>query len=110
MAGAIPVKLVPQFDGKMPIFTEFFCQIVPGRHTFAALNFHCHAPTCLSMEVFACAKGTALPDCNATVGTLICREEPVRYLLANCCCALRLKRFALVLYEYRTSRTPPNLV
>ena len=30
MAGAIPVKLVPQFDGKTPILTEFFCQIVPG--------------------------------------------------------------------------------
>ena len=25
MAGASPVKLVPQFDGKTPILTEFFC-------------------------------------------------------------------------------------
>jgi hypothetical protein len=48
-----------------------------GSHTFTALNFHCHAPTCLSMEVYACEKGTAVPDCNATVGKLICREEPV---------------------------------
>ena len=47
-----------------------------GRHRFAALNFHCHAPTCLMMEVYACAKGTALQDCNATVGTLLCREQP----------------------------------
>ena len=39
-----------------------------GHHTFAALNFHCHAPTCLSMEVFACAVGVALEDCNGTVG------------------------------------------
>ena len=30
MSGAIPVKLVPQFDGKTPILTEFFCQIAPG--------------------------------------------------------------------------------
>jgi len=48
-----------------------------GKHRFAALNFHCHAPTCLMMEVYACAKGTALGDCNATVGKLICRQQPV---------------------------------
>ena len=28
MAGAILVKLVPQFDDKTPILTEFFCQNV----------------------------------------------------------------------------------
>jgi len=48
-----------------------------GRHTFAALNFHCHAPTCLSMAVYACAKGTPLPACNATVGKLLCKQEPL---------------------------------
>ena len=48
-----------------------------GQHTFAALNFHCHAPTCLSMSVYACAKGTAVEDCNATVGKLLCEERPV---------------------------------
>ena len=30
MAGLSSVKSVPQFDGKRPILTEFFCQIVPG--------------------------------------------------------------------------------
>lgn len=29
------------------------------------------------MSVYACAKGTALADCNATVGELLCRQEPV---------------------------------
>merc|ERR1711924_413196 len=48
-----------------------------GHHTFAALNFHCHAPTCLSMAVYACAKGTPLEDCNATVGKLLCMQRPV---------------------------------
>jgi len=48
-----------------------------GRHTFSALNFHCHAPTCLSMAVYACAKNTSLEGCNATVGKLLCKQEPV---------------------------------
>ena len=48
-----------------------------GMHNFVALNFHCHAPTCLSMAVYACAKGTALEHCDETVGTLICETRPV---------------------------------
>jgi len=49
-----------------------------GRHTFTALNFHCHAPTCLSMSVYACPKGTPLDGgCNATVGKLICETKPI---------------------------------
>lgn len=49
-----------------------------GRHTFTALNFHCHAPTCLSMSVYSCPKGTALDGgCNATVGKLICETKPI---------------------------------
>jgi len=48
-----------------------------GAHTFVALNNHCHAPTCLATEVYACAKGTPLDACNATVGTLVCRTVPV---------------------------------
>ncbi|KAK3243851.1 hypothetical protein CYMTET_29564 [Cymbomonas tetramitiformis] len=48
-----------------------------GRHNFVALNFHCHAPTCLSMAVYACAKGTALADCNDNVGKLLCIQRPV---------------------------------
>jgi len=48
-----------------------------GRHTFVALNFHCHAPTCLSMAVYACPKGTALGDCDENIGKLICMERPV---------------------------------
>merc|ERR1719231_1713312 len=50
---------------------------VMGTHTFVALNNHCHAPTCLSMAVYACAKGTALNDCNTTNGKLICMQQPV---------------------------------
>lgn len=29
------------------------------------------------MEVYACAAGTPLPDCNATNGKLLCRQQPV---------------------------------
>jgi hypothetical protein len=43
-----------------------------GKHTFASLNTHCHAPSCLSMTVYACPKGTALEDCNESTGDLIC--------------------------------------
>jgi hypothetical protein len=48
-----------------------------GTDTFAQLNFHCHAPTCLSMAVYACPAGTALTDCNASTGKLICEQRPV---------------------------------
>jgi hypothetical protein len=48
-----------------------------GRHTFVTLNTHCHAPTCFSVSVFACAKGTALADCNSTTGKLICEVKPI---------------------------------
>jgi hypothetical protein len=44
---------------------------------YVSLNNHCHAPTCLSVSVYACAKGTPLADCNANVGKLICRTDPV---------------------------------
>ena len=48
-----------------------------GQHHFVALNFHCHAPACLSMAVYTCANGTALEDCNADVGELVCLQRPV---------------------------------
>ena len=38
---------------------------------------HCHAPACLSTEVYACAKGTPLDACNTTNGELVCRTAPV---------------------------------
>ena len=41
------------------------------------MNFHCHAPTCLMMAVYACGAGTPLADCNATNGKLICMQEPI---------------------------------
>jgi hypothetical protein len=50
------------------------------------LNMHCHAPTCLSMSVWACPDGTSLNDCaNATSADearargykLLCQENPV---------------------------------
>ena len=48
-----------------------------GNHHLVSLNFHCHAPTCLSMAVYACDKSVALKDCNATVGQLLCQQMPV---------------------------------
>ena len=48
-----------------------------GKHHFVSLNFHCHAPTCLSMEVYACSKNISLSNCNATTGTLLCKQKPV---------------------------------
>ena len=48
-----------------------------GKHTFVALNNHCHAPTCLSMSIYACAKGTPLEKCDTTNGKLICETKPV---------------------------------
>lgn len=48
-----------------------------GRNTFVTLNNHCHAPACLSASVFACRKGTALAECNASTGRLICETRPV---------------------------------
>ena len=48
-----------------------------GHQRFAALNNHCHAPTCISMAVYACKKGTPLANCNPSVGTLVCRTTPV---------------------------------
>ena len=48
-----------------------------GNHKFAALNNHCHAPTCLSMSVYRCAKGSALDDCSVATGELVCETRPV---------------------------------
>ena len=46
---------------------------------YVSLNNHCHAPTCLSMAVYACPKGTGLADCtDETPGaTLLCMQPPV---------------------------------
>ena len=48
-----------------------------GSGTFTALNFHCHAPTCLSMAVYACEKNISLNNCNADIGQLLCMQRPV---------------------------------
>lgn len=48
-----------------------------GKRTFVTLNNHCHAPTCHSVSVYACPKGTALADCNASTGKLICESRPI---------------------------------
>eukprot|EP00039_Didymoeca_costata_P022118 m.3773 g.3773 ORF g.3773 m.3773 type:complete len:792 (-) comp2823_c0_seq1:19-2394(-) len=50
---------------------------VVGHHNFVSLNFHCHAPTCLSMEVFVCPEGVSTLECNETIGKPMCRQEPV---------------------------------
>lgn len=46
-----------------------------GGGRLVAAHFHCHAPTCLSISMYRCPKGTKV--CNASTGTLLCREEPV---------------------------------
>ena len=46
-----------------------------GEGKLVAAHFHCHAPTCLSMAMYACDKGAA--DCTNETGTLLCREDPV---------------------------------
>jgi len=48
-----------------------------GKHTFAALNFHCHAPSCLEMEVYACDVNVPLESCGVSNGNLVCRTTPV---------------------------------
>ena len=48
-----------------------------GSGTYTMLNFHCHAPTCIAMSVYACEPGTALQDCNTTNGKLLCEQRPV---------------------------------
>lgn len=48
-----------------------------GQHTFTALNFHCHAPTCLSMAVYACNKNVSLNDCTDKNGRLLCIQHPI---------------------------------
>lgn len=46
-----------------------------GNGHLLAAHFHCHAPTCLSIAMYKCTKDVKV--CNATTGTLICREDPV---------------------------------
>ena len=42
-----------------------------------AMNFHCHAPSCIDISFYACPLGTALEDCNAETGKLVCHQTPV---------------------------------
>ena len=62
-------------DGRTWLHTLVGRQV--GRHTFVANNFHCHAPSCLEMRVYACDRATPLEACDATNGELICRTAPV---------------------------------
>ena len=48
-----------------------------GNATMSAINFHCHAPSCLSMSVYSCPIDTLLKNCNATIGKLVCHQAPV---------------------------------
>jgi len=45
--------------------------------TLANVHFHCHAPTCLEMSLYSCPKGTPLTECNASTGTLMCKQVPI---------------------------------
>ena len=42
--------------------------------SLVAAHFHCHAPTCLSMELYLCETEAG---CDETTGKLLCREETV---------------------------------
>jgi len=46
-----------------------------GGGKLVAAHFHCHAPTCISMQMFECASGTTV--CNNATGKLLCREDPL---------------------------------
>lgn len=46
-----------------------------GSGRLSAAHFHCHAPTCLSIAMYRCPKGTKV--CNASTGELLCKEEPI---------------------------------
>jgi len=46
-----------------------------GEGALSAAHFHCHAPTCLSMAMYRCSKGTKV--CDQTTGELLCMERPV---------------------------------
>ncbi|CAE7783457.1 unnamed protein product [Symbiodinium sp. CCMP2592] len=46
-----------------------------GEGSLSAAHFHCHAPTCLSMAMYRCSKGTKV--CDQTTGELLCMERPV---------------------------------
>jgi len=48
-----------------------------GLQNVASLNFHCHAPTCISMEVYSCPVGTPIADCSPANGKLLCKQYPV---------------------------------
>ena len=48
-----------------------------GKGKLVAAHFHCHAPTCLSVQMYRCPKNVTAADCNETTGDLICREDPV---------------------------------
>lgn len=46
-----------------------------GEGRLSAAHFHCHAPTCLSMQMYRCPLGTEV--CNASTGELLCEEKPI---------------------------------
>lgn len=54
--------------------------VVPGGSNthFVAAHYHCHAPTCLSMEIWTNSTGELRCEVGGgcTGGELLCREEP----------------------------------
>ena len=52
-------------------------QVQASAATMVYNNNHCHGGTCLSIALYACAKGTPLADCNATTGKLYCEIRPI---------------------------------
>jgi len=83
---------VPKCDATVPgcaLVNGTWIHTITGSKTgvgnFVSLNFHCHAPTCLMMSVYACPAGTPLTKCTAGTADeavakgykLLCRQEPV---------------------------------
>lgn len=46
-----------------------------GEGMLVSAHFHCHAPTCLSMGLYLCPKGS--DTCDEFSGQLLCEEKPI---------------------------------
>ena len=47
------------------------------KEQMTTLNFHCHAPACISMTAYVCEEGVSLDNCNTTNGKVLCAQYPV---------------------------------
>ena len=68
LAGEYDVPACPEGTPVEECTHEIWGVVAPGGDNLhiAAMHFHCHAPTCLAMEIV-----------NNRTGELLCRQEPV---------------------------------